>query len=170
MCNTLPSKLCVAANCIFRVLAAQIIKRPSASDDVLRMIRQPHLVPTKRAAHTKRGHRRSNEKRTVREAIASVERNSMREHLVLCYRILSEAYEAVQGLSLSSEEDVSGAVAIIIEDDLRSLLEECEGFLIDRGDPQPSGLSSFEARSLTVIEEVNSIIALVLPKNGSVWH
>lgn len=94
----------------------------------------------------------------------------MREHLVLCYRILSEAYEAVQGISVSADEELSGAVAIIIEDDLRSLLEECEGFLIDRSGPNPSGLSSFEARSLTVIEEVNSIISLLLPRGGGAWH
>ena len=138
-----------------------------SGDDVLSMNRQPHLVPTKRSAHTKRAHQSSkNQSEMTTPGAAS----AAREHLVLCYRILSEAYEAVQGISESADEEMSGAVAIIIEDDLRSLLEECEGFLLDRSSPNPSGLSSFEARSLTVIDEVNSIISLLLPRSRGAWH
>lgn len=139
---------------------AQILKRAHCDDDVLHMNRQPQILPTKRGLSAKRGTRPE----------------PMREHLVLCYRLLSEAYEAVQGISLSAESDINeanvrGAVAVIIEEDLRSLLEECEGFLLESGAPNPSGLSSFEARSLTVIEEVNSIISLLLPKQSDdVWH
>ena len=146
---------------------AQIIKRPLSGDDVLSMNRQPQHVPTKRSAHTKRPHQGSENQS---EMTTPGEASATREHLVLCYRILSEAYEAVQGISESADEEMSGAVAIIIEDDLRSLLEECEGFLLDRIGPNASGLSSFEARSLTVIDEVNSIISLLLPRSRGAWH
>jgi hypothetical protein len=60
------------------------------------------------------------------------------------------------------------AIAAVLEDDLLSLLEECEEYIIGGQGLRPSQLQSFESRSITVLEEIQTLGFLGHVRQN--WH
>ena len=73
------------------------------------------------------------------------------------YPDLSSSYEKLQVVHdhLLSPRDI--AVAAVLEDDLLSLIEECEEYLIACDQLKNEQVESFESRSVTVLEEVKNL-------------
>lgn len=77
--------------------------------------------------------------------------------LAKLYHGLSKFYELLE-LSknrLYSSEEL--AVVAILEEDLLSLLEECEEYLIGGQGLRQAQIQSFESRSFTVLEEIQAL-------------
>lgn len=81
------------------------------------------------------------------------------ERLKRIYRKLSEYMDALEYVVIHQDLLHGQAVAVVLEDDLRDLIEECEGYLIAGTEPDACQYSSFESRSLTVIEEAKELLA-----------
>ena len=80
------------------------------------------------------------------------------------YHGLSKFYELLE-LSknrLYSAEEL--AIVAILEEDLLSLLEECEEYLIGGQGLRQAQIQSFESRSFTVLEEIQALD--FLPTSG----
>ena len=80
-----------------------------------------------------------------------------RTKLAKLYQKLSKFYELLElsrhQLSLSAEL----AVVTILEEDLLSLLEECEEYIIGGEGLRRSQFEAFESRSFTVLEEIQAL-------------
>ncbi len=73
------------------------------------------------------------------------------------YPDLSSSYEKLQVVHdhLSSPKEI--AVATILEDDLLSLIEECEDYLMRLADIRYEQVRSLESRTVTVLEELKAL-------------
>lgn len=49
------------------------------------------------------------------------------------------------------------AMAAVLEDDLHSLVEECEEYLISGGAVPTEQIRSFETRTVTVLDEISAL-------------
>ena len=78
--------------------------------------------------------------------------------LRVIYRNLSQSLELLEAKALCPEQTLQFATQIILEEDLRSLLEECEEYLFSGLAPESIPFQSFSSRSFTVLEEVNSLL------------
>ena len=75
------------------------------------------------------------------------------------YRILFTYLEAVQLVSSHGENAYLRALAIIIEEDLFALIEECKAILESNEIPQQNIIDDFISRSATVAEEADYLLS-----------
>lgn len=91
---------------------------------------------------------------------------SARERLVVAYRKVFDAYDTVRALGQriaarhsatahASPRSREQIVCLLLEDDLASLLDECEELFIAEDTVSEVDLQCFIGRTETVIEEVN---------------
>ena len=73
------------------------------------------------------------------------------------YPDLSSSYEKLQVVHEHLLLPRDMAIAAVLEDDLLSLIEECEEYLISTGKLKDEQVESFESRSVTVLEEVKNL-------------
>ena len=77
------------------------------------------------------------------------------------YQKLSKFYELLEisRNRLGTSEEL--AIVTILEEDLISLLEECEEYIIGGQALRPAQFQAFESRSVTVLEEIQTLGFLV---------
>ncbi len=81
--------------------------------------------------------------------------NSIREihyKLAKCLELIDEAIPRCPNAQVC-------ALAVVIDDDLSSLLDECEGLLIGAKNARQKDVCSFEVRALTILEEAQRLLA-----------
>lgn len=85
-------------------------------------------------------------------------RLSDQRRLSLLYRNLSEYLEAVSLVAHSCPHPDGQALAVVLEEDLCSLCQECEEYLISGALERREAILSFESRSSTILEEVQQLL------------
>ena len=100
-------------------------------------------------------------------------RSPLHERLSKLYQNLSLCYELLQVTHSQLATPREQAMAAVLEDDLHSLVEECEDYLIGGIELRRYDFESFECRSSTVMEEIQSLGFLRLPRKAvqhSLWR
>lgn len=81
----------------------------------------------------------------------------LHERLSRLYQKLSKCYELLQTAHEHLDTPSEQAMAAVLEDDLQSLIEECEDYLIGGIELRHYDLESFQSRSATVVEELRTL-------------
>lgn len=84
--------------------------------------------------------------------------DQQRPPLLCVYARLNELLDAVHCASESCEAPAEQASYVILEEDLRCLMEECEEYLLSGLPHGARSLRAFLTRSLTVMEESREIL------------
>ena len=86
------------------------------------------------------------------------EHQRQKHRLTRLYQKLSRCLETISGVTAYLEHSNDRACCVILEEDLTSLVEECEGFLVREFVPSRNMFQSFEARSICVMEEALNLL------------
>ena len=81
------------------------------------------------------------------------------------YKNLTDFLCSLEYQQSSFEEVTEQAFCVILEDDLQSLLDECEGLLFTESAIEAHDLVAFESRSITVIDEVKQFLSHLQTKH-----